>query len=121
MIARRFLRAGLVAVAVLSLGGAALAQTPATKAAVDAAKDRGIVGEQADGFVGFVAEDQADPALKAAVAEMNAARAAYYRQLAAQRNVAVEAVGAATATQLLTTKVEPGEYYRTADGVWKKK
>ena len=120
MIRRTLFKAGLVAVATLALAGAAMSQTPASKAAVDAAKDRGVVGEQADGFVGFVTETD-DAALKAAVSEMNAARAAYYRQLAAQRNVPVEAVGAATATQLLNTKVEAGEYYRTADGAWKRK
>ena len=120
MIGRSFIQALLTLAAVLSLAGAALAQTPATKAAVDAAKDRGVVGEMADGFVGFV-NDVEDPALKAAVAEMNAARAAYYRQIAAQRGVPVEAVGAATATQLLNTKVKAGEYYRDASGTWRKK
>ncbi|HYE41848.1 MAG TPA: YdbL family protein [Caulobacteraceae bacterium] len=120
MIRRTLFKAGAAALVALSLAGAAHAQSASSKAAVDAAKDRGVVGEQADGFVGFVT-DTDDAALKAAVAEMNAARAAYYRQLAAQRNVPVEAVGAATATQLLNTKVTAGEYYRTADGAWKRK
>lgn len=120
MIRRNFLKAGAAVVAALALAGTAQAQSAATKAAVDAAKARGVVGEQADGFVGFVT-DSNDAALKAAVAEMNAARAAYYRQIAAQRNVPVEAIGAATATQLLNTTVTAGQYYRTADGAWKRK
>lgn len=120
MIRRNFLIAGAAAVAAVSMGGVAVAQSAATKAAVDAAKARGVVGEQADGFVGFVTESS-DAALKAAVAELNAARAAYYRQIAAQRNVPVEAVGAATAQQLLETTIKTGEYYRTADGQWKRK
>ena len=43
--------------------GAALAQTAAAKAAVDAGKVAGTVGEQADGFLGIVAGG--DAALRA--------------------------------------------------------
>ena len=45
--------AGAVALAMgVALAGTALAQTGAQKALIDAAKSRGEVGEQADGYVG---------------------------------------------------------------------
>ena len=69
--------------AALAFPVAAQAQSASTKATVDAAKSAGIVGEQADGFLGFVTGD-ADPAVKAAVAETNAGRAEIYQQAAAR-------------------------------------
>lgn len=53
-----FVALGLVAA--LALPVAAMAQTSQTKATIDAAKAAGIVGEQADGFLGFVTP-AADP------------------------------------------------------------
>ena len=54
-----------------------MAQSASAKATVDAAKAAGVVGEQADGFLGFVTA-AADPAIRAAVAEINAGRADLY-------------------------------------------
>ena len=61
----------------------ASAQSPAAKAAVDTGKASGAVGEQGDGFLGFVS-GSGDPALKAAVAEINAGRARAYQGIAAR-------------------------------------
>ena len=105
---------------------AALAVTPAaayamdSKAAVDAAKAQGIVGEQADGFLGFV-KPSSDPALKAAVDDINQGRAALYRQAAAKNGVSVEAAGASAYTQVVQAKLKPGEFYRPAGGGWVRK
>src|SRR3546814_10589507 len=84
----------LAVLAALALPVAAFAQTAATKATVDSAKAAGIVGEQADGFLGFVT-GAADPAVKAAVAETNAGRAEVYKQAAAKNGVSPAAAGAA--------------------------
>ena len=105
---------------------AALAATPAaayamdSKAAVDAAKAQGIVGEQADGFLGFV-KPSSDPALKAALDDINQGRAALYRQAAAKNGVSVEAAGASAYTQVVQAKLKPGEFYRPAGGGWVRK
>ena len=105
---------------------AAVAATPAvaqamdSKAAVDAAKAQGIVGEQADGFLGFV-KPASDPAVKAAVDDINQGRAALYRQAAAKNRVSVEAAGASAYTQVVQAKLKPGEYYKPAGGGWVKK
>lgn len=109
--------AGVVALAAAS---SALADPAQSKALVDAAKDRGEVGEQADGFLGFV-KPAGDAALKAAVAEINAGRAQLYRQAAARNGVTPEAAGAAAFTQVVQSKLQPGEYYRTPDGTWTRK
>lgn len=105
---------------------AALAITPAAayamdaKSAVDAAKAQGLVGEQADGFLGFV-KASADPALKAAVDEINQGRAALYRQAAAKNGVSVEAAGASAYTTVVQARIKPGEYYKPAGGGWVQK
>jgi hypothetical protein len=105
---------------------AALAVTPAaayamdSKAAVDAAKAQGIVGEQADGFLGFV-KPSSDPALKAAVDDINQGRAALYRQAAAKNGVSVEVAGASAYTQVVQAKLKPGEYYKPNGGGWVRK
>ncbi len=112
----------------LIAGGAALlpatiapaaAQSDAAKMLVDAAKGRGMVGEQADGFLGFVAP-AADPALAAAVAEINAGRAQVYRETAARTGVTPDAAGQATAQQLFA-RLPAGQYFKTLTGMWVRK
>jgi uncharacterized protein YdbL (DUF1318 family) len=97
----------------------ALAQSDATKALVDAAKARGAVGEQADGFLGFVMP-AADPALAGAVAEINAGRAQVYRETAARTGVTADAAGQATAQQLFA-RLPAGQYFKPLNGNWVRK
>ena len=105
---------------------AALAIAPAAaialdaKSAVDAAKAQGAVGEQADGFLGFV-KPSSDTALKAAVQEINDGRAALYRQAAAKNGVSPEAAGSSAYTTIVQAKLKPGEFYKPANGGWMKK
>jgi uncharacterized protein YdbL (DUF1318 family) len=118
-------KAGAAALAVLCvLAGAgapalfappAVAQSASAKAEVDQAKARGIVGEQADGFLGVVSGG--DPSVRAALAEINAGRAQAYRDAAARSGVSPEAAGQATARQL-EGRLGPGEFFRTANGQW---
>jgi uncharacterized protein YdbL (DUF1318 family) len=110
-----------VAVVVGTLtAGAALADPASSKAAVDAAKAAGVVGEQIDGYLGFV-RPSADPALKAAVAEINAGRAQLYRQVAAKNGVSPEAAGAATYKNVVQLKLQAGEFYQSPTGAWVQK
>ena len=105
---------------------AALAATPVvaqamdSKSAVDAAKAKGVVGEQADGFLGFVTTSS-DPALKAAVDDINAGRSALYQEAAAKNGVSVAAAGASAYTTVVQSRLKPGEYYKPAGGGWMKK
>jgi Uncharacterized protein conserved in bacteria len=96
------------------------AQAMNAKAAVDAAKAQGIVGEQADGFLGFV-KPSSDPALQAAVNEINAGRAQLYREAAAKNGVSVEAAGASAFNTVVQSRLKPGEYYKPAGGDWVRK
>ena len=116
----RSIKTILAAAAVLSLAGAApvLAQSAAAKAAVDAGKAGGEIGEQGDGYLGIV--NGGDAALRSAVAEINAGRAAVYRETAAKTGVTPEAAGQATAVQLFG-RVQPGQYYKPLNGAWTKK
>ncbi len=103
----------------LALGSPAFADLAGDKVTVDAAKTAGVVGEQADGFLGLV-KGSADPAVTTAVSEINAARGDVYSQTAAKSGVTREAAGQATGTQLIE-KLPTGQYFKPLDGGWTKK
>ncbi|HTN40785.1 MAG TPA: YdbL family protein [Asticcacaulis sp.] len=96
----------------------ALSQTDA-KSVVDAAKAKGVVGEQGDGLLGLVS-GSADAATTAAVTEINTGRRKVYAATAAKSGVTPDAAGEATA-QLLVKKLRPGEFYKPLGGSWMKK
>ena len=97
----------------------ATAQTAAQKAAVDGAKAAGQVGEQGDGFLGFVTPST-DPMLAAAVAAINAGREQVYRDIAMKTNVTPGAAGQATAEQLFS-RLPAGQFFRPLNGNWTRK
>jgi uncharacterized protein YdbL (DUF1318 family) len=117
MLTRDMLGVTAATLAALAAPMAAAAQTSEAKAAVDAAKAAGIVGEQADGFLGFVTAS-ADPALKAAVAQINAGRAALYREAAARTGATPAAAGASAFVNTVQPGLKPGQFYRPAGGGW---
>jgi len=114
-----FLLAAAAGAAIVIETTPAAAQSAATKAAIDAAKARGQIGEQGDGYIGFVTPST-DPALAAAVAEINMGRSAVYRDTAARTNVSPDAAGQATAQQLFA-RLPAGQYFRPLNGNWTKK
>ena len=97
----------------------ALADTASAKAIVDAAKAQGVVGEQADGFLGFVTAS-ADSAVAAAVAEINSGRAAVYKDAAAKSGV-TPAAAAEAAAKLIFARIPSGQYYKPIGGTWTRK
>jgi len=104
-----------LAVAVATIAGtAALAADPV----VEAALESGAVGEQWDGYLGFVRPPA--PEVKAAVDAINIKRRAGYTQIAAARNVTVDQFAQTTACSTLRG-VKPGQAYRLKDGVWHKR
>src|SRR6185503_9681242 len=128
-ILRRSTLARVLAMSLAIAGGAfmsvmlpsipATAQTPAQKSAVDAAKAAGTVGEQGDGYLGFVTPST-DPMLAAAVAAINAGRKQVYQEIAMKTNVSEQAAGEATAQQLFT-RLPSGQYFRPLNGNWTRK
>jgi uncharacterized protein YdbL (DUF1318 family) len=112
----------LLAAPVISLSLApsgAVAQPMSAKATVDAAKAKGIVGEQGDGLLGLV-NGSADAATTAAVNEINNGRRKVYAETAAKAGVTPEAAGEAAA-QMLLQKIPSGQYYKPIGGSWAKK
>ena len=97
----------------------AFADLASDKAAVDAAKIAGTVGEQGDGYLGYV-KGSADAAVTAAVTAINAARADVYAQTAAKTGVSRDAAGQATGAQLIA-KVPAGQFFKPLGGAWTKK
>ena len=117
---RHILGVSAAVLAALALPVAAVAQSAEAKATVDSAKAAGIVGEQADGFLGFVSGG-GDPALRSAVAEINAGRAHVYREAAAKSGATPAAAGASAFVNAVQPRLAPGQYYKPAGGGWTKK
>ena len=105
------------------LGLAMLAGGTAYAMQADAAgqlRASGQVGEQADGYLGLVASG-APANVRAQMESVNIQRRAAYTQLASNRGATIEEVAAATACQLFSNRVGAGQYYRLADGVWRRR
>ena len=107
------------AAALVLLSTPAFADLASDKVAVDAAKAAGTVGEQADGYIGFVS-GSADAAVTAAVNEINAGRRGVYTQTASKSGVTPDAAGQATGAQLIA-KVPGGQFFKPLGGAWTKK
>ncbi len=93
----------------------ALAQ-PAMAMDLDGAKRQGILGEQADGYVGIV---KPSPAAVELARDINEKRRQSYQDLAKRNGVSADSV-ARLAGQKLTDRAPPGEYVRQG-GEWVRK
>jgi len=111
---------GSATVPVAMIAQPAFADVAASKALVDAAKAKGIVGERTNGYLGFVSA-ASDAALKAAVDEINAGRHDVYAQAAAKNNVSIDAAGQSAFTNVIFPKLAAGQYYQNAAGAWVQK
>ena len=114
----RNLKSVIFAGAALLLTTPAFADLASDKAAVDAAKAAGTVGEQADGYLGIVSG--ADGTVTAAVNSINAGRRQVYTQTATKSGVTPDAAGQATGAQLIA-KTPAGQYIKPLGGAWTKK
>jgi len=106
-----------VGVAAIAASGTAYAYVMQGQA--DQLRAGGLVGEQADGYLGLVGSASAD--VRAQMDSVNIQRRAAYTQLASQRGATIEEVAAATACQIFASRVGPGQYYRLPDGVWRRR
>ncbi|MDE2183853.1 MAG: YdbL family protein [Alphaproteobacteria bacterium] len=119
VVAGFLLAAGLGAGSLLAPQQACASDLATDKATVVAAKTAGTVGEQGDGYLGFV-HGSADAATTAAVSDINAGRKRFYEATAAKTGVTPEAAGEATAKQVFL-KIPPGQFYKPIGGSWTKK
>jgi uncharacterized protein YdbL (DUF1318 family) len=91
--------------------------TPALALDLGEAKAKGLVGEQADGFLGVVSGNGEASAL---AEQVNAKRRAEYAEIAKKRGTSVDAV-AKLAGAKLVERTPGGQYARGSDGRWVKK
>jgi uncharacterized protein YdbL (DUF1318 family) len=103
----------LSGLAVLAIAAPAAAQRDP---AYQAARSAGQVGEQADGYLGFVGTPSAE--LRALVNGINIQRKATYTQKAQAANVTVTDQAFTFGCNLIQ-QTNPGEKYRTPAGEWK--
>lgn len=104
----------------LALAGVALAlgttsAALAQDAEVDGALASGIVGEQADGYLGFAKPPS--PAIKAKVDAINIKRREAYTKVAQAKNVPIEAFAVSIGCNTLSG-LRSGRAYSIAKGVW---
>jgi hypothetical protein len=106
----------LVSLITAALVALALA-SPAFARPLDAARRAGLVGEQADGYLGVVSASAPADVVRQ-VQEINAGRRALYAQIAQQRGAPVSEVGKLQAQTLINSETRSGEFYRDANGNW---
>ena len=89
-----------------------------TAGAQDQPKADGMIGEQANGYLGLVRQD-APPNIKALVNDVNAKRKSRYQDIARNQGVSlfeVEKVGGTTAIE----RTSRGNYVKDGSGAWRK-
>lgn len=104
----------MIAAALAAAASPVLAADPIVEQALSA----GTIGEQWDGYIGFVSAPSGE--LKSAVDAINIKRRAGYTQIAAARNVTVDQFAQTTACSTLRA-VKPGQAYKLKDGGWQRR
>ena len=115
MLNARRLRATLLAMVL------AIAVAPAAlwAASLDQAKSQGLVGEQANGYLGVVAEN-APADVKALVADINQKRKQEYQSIAQRNKTSLDAVEALAGKKAIEL-TPAGQYVRPPSGQWVRK
>jgi uncharacterized protein YdbL (DUF1318 family) len=99
----------------------AYAQTASAKSTVDAAKTRGEIGEQIDGYLGIVEGASPSSTVVDAFREINIARKALYTDIASKdTSVGVADVAGLTGEKLVNN-LPRGQWYRDSFKKWKQK
>jgi uncharacterized protein len=85
--------------------------------AYQSARESGLVGEKADGYLGFVTAPS--PAIKALVEDINIKRKAAYSKEALANSATVEEMALRNGCRLIAERTVAGEKYQTPSGAWK--
>lgn len=109
---------GFVALTTIGTAAPAHAQAQSAKSVIDAAKDRGVIGETAAGYLASVGGESA--AERNAMNEINIGRKALYTRKARAENLQVEVVAAIFGEKQLA-KARPGQKVMGTDGRWQTK
>ena len=113
----RVLATAALAAAALALAAPALAQD----GALNQARASGLIGEQADGYLGFVPGAQISADLRGRVEQNNMQRRQLYTRRANERNVSVNEMAAAVACEVFERRIAMGERYRNEAGQWRQR
>lgn len=109
---------------IFALAAAAVASPASAQrdAVIDRARASGLVGEQFDGYLGFVPGAQISADLRGRVEQNNIRRRQLYTQRAAAANASVSEMATAVACEVFTdaNKLALGERYRDAAGNWRR-
>ncbi len=85
--------------------------------AYQSARSEGLIGEKADGYLGFVSTPS--PAVKALVDDINIKRKAVYTEQAQTNGSTVEEFAFRNGCRLIKEKTVAGEKYQAPDKTWK--
>lgn len=93
------------------------AQAQAASAIVEQGKNNCVVGEQDDGYLGFVPGAGASEALQREVREINQERKVVYADLAQREGVSTDVTASLTAEKLIA-QARAGQCIRNQNGQW---
>lgn len=79
------------------------------------------VGEQADGYLGFVPGAAVSADVRSHVDQINIRRRAVYTSRAQQRSVSVNEMAAAVACEIFQSRIALNERYRDESGQWRQR
>jgi uncharacterized protein YdbL (DUF1318 family) len=111
----------LALAAAIGLVLASAAPALAQDAVLNQARANGLIGEQADGYLGVVPGADASADLRGRVDQNNIQRRALYTRRAAQRSVSVNEMAAAVACEVFENRIAVGERYRNEAGQWRQR
>lgn len=115
-------RTFLLFAALIALGlTAPSASAQQSDAVVAQARATGLVGEQADGFLGFVPGTQISADLRGRVEQINIRRRTLYATRASERDVSVNEMAAAVACEIFAERIAVGERYRDQNSQWRQR
>lgn len=111
--------AAAAAVAAIALTAPAWGQ--AGDAAISQARAAGQIGEQADGYLGFVPGASISADLRGRVEQNNIRRRSLYTQRATAANATINEMAAAVACEVFAGRIAVGERYRNEGGQWRQR
>ena len=118
---KRTIAIAAAAAALAALAIAAPSWAQAGDSALTQARASGLIGEQADGYLGFVPGASISADLRGRVEQNNIRRRALYTQRATQRNASVNEMAAAVACEVFQGRIAVGEHYRAENGQWRER
>ena len=87
---------------------------------LEKAQAEGVIGERADGYLGFVNEGQPNAELQRRVAEVNARRREVYTRISQSSGESLSTIAALTGERQIE-RAESGEFVMDKTGRWRRK